>query len=335
MNALLSLRSPPPSSRVVSLSTLACVLALSLSACSVYKPDVAQGNIVSSEQVSLLKTGMTRQQVQQTLGSPLLQDVFNANRWDYVYRSLKSNGVLVQRVLTLLFSADGKLLSWAGQEAPEQNAISLKRLTPQPAAVEHQAQIAQAAAPIERLNPEVAALATQAPIVAVFPAAPVPVATEAAPVVAVAASPAAVVAVPTVQLAAVSAPANASNNAKSELLSPDIGLVIAKRVASWSGAWMSKDVASYAAHYVDGYKGDLASPAAWMAQRQKVFDAAGPISVTLTEIRVIQTSSTEARASFIQDYQSNRLKEMGSKNLFFLRTGNDWKIVGERFVKQV
>lgn len=50
-----------------------------------YKIDVVQGNVITKEQVSALKTGMTRVEVRDVLGTPLLQSVFHANRWDYVF----------------------------------------------------------------------------------------------------------------------------------------------------------------------------------------------------------------------------------------------------------
>ena len=46
-----------------------------------YKVDVVQGNFISKEQVDLLKPGMTRAQVRDVLGTPLLTSVFHADRW--------------------------------------------------------------------------------------------------------------------------------------------------------------------------------------------------------------------------------------------------------------
>jgi outer membrane protein assembly factor BamE len=109
---------------------LLAVVVSFVAACSIYKPDITQGNIITNEQVSELKLGMSRQQVQQILGSPLLQDTFNTNRWDYVYRFLKGNGSLEQRVMTVFFDANGKLERWSGLVAPEQKDISLKPLSP-------------------------------------------------------------------------------------------------------------------------------------------------------------------------------------------------------------
>ena len=68
----------------------------SLSACGfvgfpgVYKINVEQGNIVTPEMVAQLKPGMTRRQVKFILGTPLVEDTFDIDRWDYIYS--KRNG---------------------------------------------------------------------------------------------------------------------------------------------------------------------------------------------------------------------------------------------------
>lgn len=71
-----------------------------------YKIDIVQGNFVSSEQVAVLKTGMSRGQVKNILGTPLLTDVFHADRWDYVF-TFKRQGVEPQaRKVTVFFKDD-------------------------------------------------------------------------------------------------------------------------------------------------------------------------------------------------------------------------------------
>jgi outer membrane protein assembly factor BamE len=83
-----------------------------------YVPDIVQGNFVSSEQYSKLKLGMTREQVRQILGTPLLADYFHANRWDYVFE-FKRNGQVVgkDRRITLFFDGD-KLVKFEGDALP-------------------------------------------------------------------------------------------------------------------------------------------------------------------------------------------------------------------------
>lgn len=97
----------------------AASLAFYLAACgggwslSPYRIDVRQGNMVTQEMVSQLRPGMTKDQVRFVLGTPLLTDVFHAERWDYIYRFQPGHGEPQQRLITVFF-ADGKLTRLAG-----------------------------------------------------------------------------------------------------------------------------------------------------------------------------------------------------------------------------
>ena len=67
-----------------------CGLFIFLSACSNYKLEVQQGNLITQETISKLQKGMSKQEVQSLLGTPLLQDSFDNNRWDYVFYQKKN-----------------------------------------------------------------------------------------------------------------------------------------------------------------------------------------------------------------------------------------------------
>ncbi len=51
----------------------------------VYRMEIQQGNYLDGHAVSQLKVGMTRSQVRYLLGTPMVEDVFNKDRWDYIY----------------------------------------------------------------------------------------------------------------------------------------------------------------------------------------------------------------------------------------------------------
>lgn len=71
-----------------------------------YKIDIVQGNFVSREQVQALQPGMSRQQVRDILGTPLVASLFHADRWDYVF-TLKRPGEDVQtRKLVVTFEGE-------------------------------------------------------------------------------------------------------------------------------------------------------------------------------------------------------------------------------------
>ena len=69
-------------------ATLSLVLILGVvlgSAACVYRPTIQQGNLLKSEDVDQVTVGMTRSQVRYLLGTPMLADPFDPQRWDYIY----------------------------------------------------------------------------------------------------------------------------------------------------------------------------------------------------------------------------------------------------------
>lgn len=71
-----------------------------------YRVEVVQGNVVTREQIELVKPGMNRAQVRNVLGSPLLTDLFHENRWDYIF-TIKRQGTEPQRrSVVLMFDGD-------------------------------------------------------------------------------------------------------------------------------------------------------------------------------------------------------------------------------------
>lgn len=104
----------------------ALVAVASLSACSYvptivtpYKIDIVQGNVVTREQAQALKPGMTRAQVRDILGSPLLASVFHADRWDYVFTFRRQGQTPQERKLTLFFKGE-TLERFEGDDLPSE-----------------------------------------------------------------------------------------------------------------------------------------------------------------------------------------------------------------------
>ncbi len=56
-----------------------------LSSGCVYRAAIAQGNLIKQEDLDQVEVGMTVSQVRFLLGTPLIEDPFAKNRWDYVY----------------------------------------------------------------------------------------------------------------------------------------------------------------------------------------------------------------------------------------------------------
>ena len=84
-----------------------------------YKVEIVQGNVITKEQVDVLQKGMSRQQVKDILGTPLLASVFHANRWDYVF-TIKRKGVPEQERRFTVFFDDTGLARYEGDEMPSE-----------------------------------------------------------------------------------------------------------------------------------------------------------------------------------------------------------------------
>src|SRR5579862_3117624 len=88
-----------------------------------YRITIQQGNFISQEMVSQLKPGMTKEQVRFVLGTPLVNDIFNADRWDYVFFKEYPNGKREQRNLSVVFQ-DNRLARVLGDLLPAEGAAA-------------------------------------------------------------------------------------------------------------------------------------------------------------------------------------------------------------------
>ncbi|MEL7187604.1 MAG: outer membrane protein assembly factor BamE, partial [Pseudomonadota bacterium] len=61
------------------------LLMLTLASGCVYRQTISQGNLIKQEDLDQVEVGMTRNQIRFLLGTPMVDDPFHANRWDYVY----------------------------------------------------------------------------------------------------------------------------------------------------------------------------------------------------------------------------------------------------------
>lgn len=94
---------------------LSLILAAGLAGCSYLSPhkiEIQQGNFITKEAFATIKVGMTKAEVRAAIGTPLLQDVFHANRWDYYFSHEQYGGfaklkrVNEERRITFYFEND-------------------------------------------------------------------------------------------------------------------------------------------------------------------------------------------------------------------------------------
>ena len=83
-------------------------LLLTLNGCvRSYRVEIQQGNVISAEQIEKITPGTSRNEVRFILGTPLIEDPFHAERWDYFYSLDPAKGELVTKYrLSVWFEND-------------------------------------------------------------------------------------------------------------------------------------------------------------------------------------------------------------------------------------
>jgi outer membrane protein assembly factor BamE len=95
----------------------------------VYRINIQQGNFLDQAAVEQVKPGMTRSQIRYLLGTPMVADSFNKERWDYIYYLKKGRSSHVDsRRVTVYFDGDkvAKLDKPTAAEAAAQDASAAK-----------------------------------------------------------------------------------------------------------------------------------------------------------------------------------------------------------------
>jgi len=72
----------------------------------IHKIDIQQGNVVTQDMLAQLSPDMDKKKVIFIMGSPIIEDTFNAHRWDYIYTFEPGGGRTERRLITLYFNDD-------------------------------------------------------------------------------------------------------------------------------------------------------------------------------------------------------------------------------------
>ena len=88
----------------------------SCSSLAPFQAAILQGNIIENEDVEQLVKGLSKDQVQYLLGTPLLNSPIHQNRWDYFYSVKVGETIVGEKKLSLSFDINQKLDTWVLEE---------------------------------------------------------------------------------------------------------------------------------------------------------------------------------------------------------------------------
>ena len=84
-----------------------CLSVALAAGCAVYRPEIQQGQTVKIEDVETITQGMSPDEVRDILGTPLVNDAFNQQRWDYVYNSIDRSRTPTELSVASIVFKDG------------------------------------------------------------------------------------------------------------------------------------------------------------------------------------------------------------------------------------
>ena len=83
------------------------IFCLALASGCVYRATISQGNLIKQKDLDQAEVGMTRSQIRYLLGTPLIDDPFSRNRWDYVYYlTIGRDSAIQKRWVSVFFEDD-------------------------------------------------------------------------------------------------------------------------------------------------------------------------------------------------------------------------------------
>ena len=304
-----------------------------------YRVLVQQGNVIDESKVDSLKVKMTREQVAFLLGEPVLNNIFNKDRWDYVYYRKRDPEETQLNMISIFFK--------------ENIVISMKRISKNNDGL---FEVNEANNELPKLNNEIASLDNnifddvelQKEIKDKKQSKEINQSGEIENI------EENEVKINNKKENLVGSNKDSTNPNKAELSSlskknikdiegnkkiPKESLkrlndydVVKSIINDWSTAWENKDVESYLSYYTSDYTSEyFDSHQLWKKDRENRIKNKSSIKILISNIDIefnIEESEI-AFVKFIQNYESDKYKDSVTKKITLIKENNNWKIANE------
>ena len=304
-----------------------------------YRVLVQQGNVIDESKVDSLKVKMTREQVAFLLGEPVLNNIFNKDRWDYVYYRKRDPEETQLNMISIFFK--------------ENIVISMKRISKNNDGL---FEVNEANNELPKLNNEIASLDNN-----IFDDVELQKETkdkkqskeinQSGEIENIKENE---VKINNKKENLVGSNKDSTNPNKAELSSlskknikdiegnkkiPKESLkrlndydVVKSIINDWSTAWENKDVESYLSYYTSDYTSEyFDSHQLWKKDRENRIKNKSSIKILISNIDIefnIEESEI-AFVKFIQNYESDKYKDSVTKKITLIKENNNWKIKNE------
>lgn len=105
--------------------------------------------------------------------------------------------------------------------------------------------------------------------------------------------------------------------------------IVTSHLFSWAKAWESRNVPLYLSFYSKSFKDPKRSRSRWEAYRRKSLEKSLKISIQISNIKIYIARKNIIKVTFNQRFKSNKLSDIGRKELIWEKGTDGWKIIKE------
>jgi hypothetical protein len=105
--------------------------------------------------------------------------------------------------------------------------------------------------------------------------------------------------------------------------------IIRTRLKSWIKAWQSRNIPLYLSFYSNNFKDHKRSRQKWEAHRRQSLNSLSNISIKIRDIKTQIPNKTIIKVTFVQQFKSDTILDVGMKELVWAKENSNWKIIKE------
>lgn len=104
--------------------------------------------------------------------------------------------------------------------------------------------------------------------------------------------------------------------------------IVVSQLLIWLEAWEGGQVNTYLSFYSENFKDANKSRKEWAAQRRSTLGQNSSITIQISDIQMKQKHDS-VEMSFVQDFKSDTVSNVGRKEMIWKNEGDSWKIIKE------
>ena len=105
--------------------------------------------------------------------------------------------------------------------------------------------------------------------------------------------------------------------------------IIKPYLVNWIKGWENRNIDLYLSFYSKNFVDPRRSHSKWEASRRNSLNKTTNISIKITDLKTHILNNNSIKVTFIQQYMSNIISDIGTKEMWWKKEDGNWKIIKE------